>query len=69
VQVAIETGVATGVFVNRFVGFNSTANPNVLFPIVENIAVAAGVRVRIIRTNLDNQAQDLYSTISGHEIT
>lgn len=68
VEVQIETGAATGVFNTVFVGFNSTANPNILIPIGENITVAAGVRVRVIRTNKDNQAQDVYSTISGHEI-
>lgn len=69
ILVQVETGVATAVFVTRFAGFNSTANPNIEIPIGENITVAAGVRVRVVRTNLDNQAQDLYSTISGHEIT
>lgn len=69
IVISIETGVATGVFTPRFAGFNSTANPNIEVPIGENISVAAGVRVRVARTNLDNQAQDLYSTISGHEIT
>lgn len=68
IVVSIETGVATGVFTPKFAGFNSTANPNIELPIGENISVAAGVRVRVARTNLDNQAQDLYSTISGHEI-
>lgn len=68
IEVQIETGVATGVFTSKFVGFNSTSDPNILLPINENIAVAAGVRVRVIRTNKDNQAQDVYSTICGHEI-
>lgn len=68
IEVQIETGVATGVFNTRFVGFNSTANTNIQIPIGENISVAAGVRVRVIRTNKDNQPQDVYSTISGHEI-
>jgi len=68
VELQIETGVATGVFAAKFVGFNSTANPNILIPIKEAITVAAGVRVRLIKSNLDNQSQDLYSTISGHEI-
>lgn len=67
-QIAIETAVASGVFNNRFVMFNSTATPNLEKVLREPIAVAAGVRVRLIRTNLDNQAQDLYSTISGHEV-
>ncbi len=68
IEVQIETGVATGVFTTRFVGFNSTSDTNIELPIRENISVAAGVRVRVIRTNRDNQAQDVYSTISGHEI-
>lgn len=68
VVIAVETGVATGVYTTKFVRFNSTANPNVALDIKENITVAAGVRVQVTRTNLDNQPQDLYSTICGHEI-
>lgn len=67
-QVMVETGVATGIFTTKFVKFNSTANPNCDFDIKELITVAAGVKIRVAKTNLDNQAQDLYSTISGHEI-
>jgi len=65
VEVQVETGVATGVFTSFFVGFNSTANPNISIPDLAN--VSAGVKVRVIRTNKDNQAQDVYSTISGVE--
>lgn len=68
IEVQVETGVATGTFTTRFVQFNSTSDPNMIVDIKENITVAAGVRVRVIRTNKDNQAQDLYSTICGHEI-
>ncbi len=68
IEIQIETGVATGVFNTRFVAFNSTANTNILVPVNENITVAAGVRVRVIRRNNDNQSQDVYTTISGHEI-
>jgi hypothetical protein len=64
----IETGVATGVFTTKWVKFNSTSNPNIDHDIKENIPVAAGVRVRITIKNTENQPQDLYSTISGHEI-
>lgn len=66
-EVQVETGVATGVFTSRFVQFNSTASPNMSVLLQAPISVAAGVRVRIIRTNLDNQAQDVYSTICGQE--
>lgn len=67
IEVQIETGVATGIFTSKFVQFNSTATPNMGIELRAPIAVAAGVRVRIIRTNKDNQSQDLYSTISGQE--
>lgn len=68
IEVQIETGVASGVFATRWVQFNSTAETNMSIHIENPISVAAGVRVRIIRTNKDNQPQDLYSTISGYEL-
>lgn len=68
IEVQVETGVGTNVWDTKFVGFNSTANPNIKITINENITVASGVRVRVIRKNLDNQQQDVYTTISGHEI-
>lgn len=68
IEVEIETGVATGTFLTKWVKFNSTADPNMSIHIDNPIAVAAGVRVRIVVTNKDNQAQDLYSTISGYEL-
>lgn len=68
IEVQIETGVATGVFNTRFVQFNSTSEPNMHIELTSPIAVAAGVRVRVIRTNRDNQAQDVYSTICGQEV-
>lgn len=68
IEVQIETGAATNTFVSRFVQFNSTSSPNMSLMLKAPIAVAAGVRVRVIRTNRDNQAQDLYSTISGNEV-
>jgi hypothetical protein len=68
VQVEVETGVATGTFVTKFVGFNSTAAPNIDITVVSVIAVAAGVRVRVVATNEDKQSMDLYSTIEGTEV-
>lgn len=67
IDVRIETGVATGVFNTVFTQFNSTAEPNMSICLKAPISVAAGVRVRVVRTNRENQAQDLYSTISGVE--
>jgi hypothetical protein len=68
IEVQVETGVATGVYTTKFVQFNSTANPNMSIHLESPISVAAGVRVQIIRTNKDQQAQDLYSTLLGQEV-
>lgn len=68
IEVQVETGVASGVFNTRFVQFNSTANPNMIIELKSVISVAAGVRVRVIRTNKEILAQDVYSTISGQEV-
>lgn len=68
IEIQIETAVASGVFVTRFVSFNSTANPHISIKLNNHIDVAAGVRVRIIRSNLDKQAMDVYSTICGYEV-
>lgn len=65
IQVQIETGSATGVFNTIAVGFNSTANPNIDLELAKYAAIPLGARVRVIRTNLENQAQDVYSTIVG----
>lgn len=52
--------------VSKFVCFNSTANPNIDITIANPILATSGQVVRIIRTNKDNQSQDVYSTISGY---
>jgi|GEM_PF-3223521 len=62
-EIQIETGAATGVFNTICVRFNSTANPDCDMTLSKYAAIPAGARVRVIRTNKDNQAQDLYSTI------
>lgn len=67
-EIQIETGVATGVFTTKFVQFSTTSDPNISLHLKSPIAVAAGVKVRVIRTNRDNLAMDLYSTICGQEI-
>jgi hypothetical protein len=67
--VQIETGVATNVFTTYATLFNSTANPNMEWEVNPTREVAAGVRVRVVMTNKDNQAADLYSTIQGYEFT
>lgn len=65
IEVQVETGAATAIFNTLAVGFNSTANPNIMLDLAKFAEIPAGARVRVIRTNRDNQAQDLYSTIVG----
>ena len=64
----VETGVASGVFNTIDVQFNSTANPNVVLGLKNPAPVISGVIVQVVKTNLDNQPTDLYSTINGLEI-
>lgn len=68
IEVQVETAAASNVFNTRFVQFNSTAQTNMSITLASPIAVASGARVRVIRTNRDNQSQDLYSTISGQQV-
>lgn len=67
VEVSVETGIASGTFISKWVGFSSTANPNVAIPMSKKLKVSAGVRIRLTITNRDNQSQDLYSTLIGIE--
>lgn len=66
-ELQVETGVATDTWTSIDWSFNSTANPNAPIIVDRKVTVAAGVRVRIVKTNRDNQPQDLYSTIYGIE--
>ena len=55
--------------VSKYVQLNSTANPNMEIDLKElGVTVAAGLVVRVALTNLDNQSQNLYSTIIGTEV-
>jgi hypothetical protein len=57
-------------FTSKWVGFNSTANPNISINLDEMVFLESGVgsKIRVICTNLDKKAMDLYSTISGTEV-
>lgn len=48
--------------------FNSTANPNAAYTFKSPQNLVETETVIITKTNLDNQAQDLYSTIEGVEV-
>lgn len=62
-EVQVETGSATNVFTTKAVKFNSTSEPNMDFNFMKFVLVPTGARVRVIRTNRENQPQDVYSTI------
>jgi hypothetical protein len=65
---AVETGVLTGIYVNRYVHFNSTANPDIDKILTEPIKLLNGQKIRLIKTNRDNDVMPLYSTIAGHTV-
>ena len=65
-ELQIETGVGAGTYDTAMVKFNSTSNNNVEFKYTS--AIQTGRIIRVARTNLDNQNQDLYSQIIGIEV-
>lgn len=66
--VAVETAPASGIYNTKFSSFNSTSSPNIEIPLKRLLKQVAGAKVRITITNRDNQAQDVYSTLSGVEV-
>lgn len=68
-ELQIETGVGAGTFNTKAVAFSSTAKLSDEISLLRSIKVAAGVKVRVVVSNLDNDDQSLYSTIIGVEKT
>lgn len=68
IKVEIFMGV-TASEVLKVVLFNSTANPNVVYQFGSPQALEDTDSVVVTITNLDNQSQDVYSTIEGFETT
>jgi hypothetical protein len=66
IKVAISMGT-TGSEVLKAVLFNSTSSPNVVYTFAAPQQLADTESVKVVITNLDKQAQDLYSTIEGFE--
>ena len=52
----------------KWVGFNSTANPNIRIPLEKIMKANAAEVIRFTITNKDKAAQDVYSTLTGLEI-
>lgn len=65
-KIEVQAGPSASL-VTVAVAFNSTATPNmdIVFDPPLEVPVTGTGTVRVIRTNRDNQAQDLYSTIMG----
>lgn len=65
-ELQIGDGAASEVFASKDVNFNSTANPSANFDFykvpIKVIGTTDGTTIKLIKTNLDTQAQDLYST-------
>ena len=66
-QVEYETAAASGIFNTFWVGFNSTADPNIPIPVTTGKTQVTGARIRFVLTNEDKVAMDVYSTLSGTE--
>lgn len=67
-ELQVETAPTSGTFNTVMVKFNSTSNPNCEIKLKKPKAIANGSIIRVVKTNLDNQAQDLYSVINGVEV-
>lgn len=65
-KLQIETGVGTGVFSTTMVKSGSVSDSNV--ELSYNKRVAAGVTIRVAKTNCDDDDTDLHSTIQGVEV-
>jgi hypothetical protein len=67
-KVEVQIGPSGGPFITKAVLFSTATNTIIDETFADPIDVASGNVVRLIRTNRDNLAQDLYSTIVGTEI-
>jgi hypothetical protein len=64
-QVEYETAAGSGIFNTFWIGFNSTAETNILIPCPTGKTQVTGAKIRLVVTNLDKAAMDVYSTLSG----
>jgi len=57
-------------YTSKWVGFNSTATPNIEISLDQMLFLESGTgsTIEVICTNLDKKSMDLYSTISGLEV-
>lgn len=69
-KIEVQVSPDGSTYSSLWVGFNSASNPNIDIQLDELVFLESGTgaTVRIIRTNVDKKALDLYSTISGTEV-
>lgn len=67
-KLQVETGVGTGLYDTKDYGFVSASNGNWERTFPDPIEVAAGVKVRIVKTNTDEDPMCVYSVFNGIEI-
>lgn len=69
-KIEVQTSADGVTFNTKWVGFNSTATPNITIDLNQFTISDSGTgsKIRIIRTNEDKSAMDVYSTISGVEV-
>ena len=72
VELLVGDGAVSEVFTTKAVYFNSTADPNIKVDFYGIPLQATGTTntttIRLTITNLDNQPQDVYSTLIGNEV-
>lgn len=71
VELSIGDGEVAEAFVDKAVNFNSTAKPECSIELqrvpIKIVGTVNTTTIKVVKTNLDNQAQDLYSTFIGVE--
>ena len=66
-ELQVETALASAVFETKAVAFATVSNSSIEINLNTTIKVAAGVQVKVIKTNLDNNDHSIYTTIIGTE--
>lgn len=67
IEVQEETSIGSGTYNSKAVMFSSASDNNCSVEFKIPLEVETGKRLRVIRTNRDNQSQDVYSTVVGIE--
>lgn len=67
IEVQEETSAGSGTYTTKAVMFSSAAHHACIVEFAIPLEVESAKKIRVIRTNRDNQPQDVYSTIVGIE--